>query len=129
MLLLDILTIIGIRFRTFQFESRYPSNQRHYKVNMWEWMWACEHELVNKNKYIWNIFMTGPKYFLNIPMPHRNNARNIFPQVHGWKSQNGWKVWMKVEHQWTLWMISANRWIVWMKDLIGWNVWMKLIPK
>ncbi len=42
-----------------------------------------EHELMNKNKYIQNILMTGTKYAQNIPMPRRNDMENIFPHVHG----------------------------------------------
>jgi len=49
-------------------------------------------------------------------MPPRNDVENIFPHVHGWKSENEWNVWMKVEHQWTFWMIITSRRIVWMKD-------------
>jgi hypothetical protein len=45
-------------------------------------------------------------------MPHKNDVENIFPHVHGWKSQNGWKVWMKIEHQWTFWMIITSSQIV-----------------
>jgi hypothetical protein len=62
-------------------------------------------------------------------MPHRNDMENIFPHVHGWKSKNPWKFWMKIEHRLTFWIIIACRQIVWMKDLSNQNVWMKLITK
>ncbi len=60
-------------------------------------LWAYEHEPMSNNGYFWNSLMMWIEYFKNIPMPHKNDVENIFSYVHGWKSQNGWKVWMKID--------------------------------
>ncbi len=39
-------------------------------------------------------------------MPHMNDVENIFPCVHGWKSQNGRKVWMIITSWGIIWMIN-----------------------
>ncbi len=64
-------------------------------MNVRLWTWACEHEWI----YL-EYFDDGDQIFLKIPMPCKNDMENIFPHVHGWKSQNGWKFWMK-DDQWT----------------------------
>jgi hypothetical protein len=56
----------------------------HMSVNVNMWTWMCDQEWV----YL-EYFDDKDRIFLKYLMPCKNDVENIFPHVHGWKTQNG----------------------------------------
>ncbi len=82
------------------------------------WAWACEHEQI----YL-EYFNDTDKFFFNFPMPHRNDVKNIFPRVHGWKSKLdemfGWKIHQVEMYRWNYFQTN---YVKWKPHVHGWKL-------